>query len=422
MAWFWKKKESSGNDAAVAEQMVAAATSSNGSQRSEQDWAKLAKEQQKEEKRREKEMERVAKQAMKEMKDEVKKAQKARAKAEKEVKKQVKAVRKQQEQETKQQRKLEQKETQQQKKLEKKHAKAVKIQAKASKRALRDQMRRRKRAIRLRKKEEKRRRKQNKHADAQLREQDELERQRVQAQRETEALQTMHTAFSRMESVEEDAGAVAVREAPKFKESKCCESCNTKFKRLPNYRRHHCRNCGESFCGKCLSNVKRPIPWFQLDKPQKVCFTCDVQVFNGMGGVNKDGEQSVASADGQSVSSVAGVTSSQTQAESPLQHSVSQSSEHPEDDSPRASPSSSRRFISLRPRSRRDNTSSKSSKKNSLWTLPIRPLLKRKASADQLRNRSWDLDLLLEKEEMLSRQRKSQMVLVSGPPQFAQAV
>ena len=42
--------------------------------------------------------------------------------------------------------------------------------------------------------------------------------------------------------------------------------------RCPSERRHHCRNCGKVFCGRC-SNKEFLIPRLN-PKPVRVCLTC----------------------------------------------------------------------------------------------------------------------------------------------------
>jgi hypothetical protein len=55
-------------------------------------------------------------------------------------------------------------------------------------------------------------------------------------------------------------------------------------------------------------------------------------------------------------------------------------------------------------------------KKPSLWTLPLRPLLKRKRSVERLRNRQWDGALQLAKAAQLSRQgHKAQHMELQQP-------
>ncbi|KAK9886137.1 hypothetical protein WA026_014924 [Henosepilachna vigintioctopunctata] len=54
-------------------------------------------------------------------------------------------------------------------------------------------------------------------------------------------------------------------EAPK------CMSCGANFTVVK--RRHHCRNCGKIFCGRCSSN-NLPLPKFGHVKPVRVCNKC----------------------------------------------------------------------------------------------------------------------------------------------------
>ncbi|KAJ8918864.1 hypothetical protein NQ315_011154 [Exocentrus adspersus] len=54
-------------------------------------------------------------------------------------------------------------------------------------------------------------------------------------------------------------------EAPK------CMSCGANFTVVK--RRHHCRNCGKVFCGRCSSNSV-PLPKFGHAKPVRVCNKC----------------------------------------------------------------------------------------------------------------------------------------------------
>lgn len=349
-------------------------------QRKDKEWRRQAARLRQEEKRREKLIAKAAKRALAQMKKQARAARKAQAKAQKLAKKQGNAVRKVQKRELK---------------IERKRVKTI---AKLR----RSNEKRRKRMVRKHQKEERRRRKRMQAQDA------------LPLESEVSVVAEMQPGL---------AATLVPLEAPAFKENKCCKSCNSKFSKLPTRRRHHCRNCGESFCSKCLSGTKRPIPWFQLDKPQKVCFSCDVQVFNGMGGAatnSHSAESSMAvttpptsNTNRSEVSQVQPPSSAHHQSPLRVQRSASFQSEQPED-SPRTAspPSSSRSGLSfrLRPRATRDGTTAPKSKKSSRWTLPIRPLLKRKASADQLRNRTWDLDLRIEKEAMLARQRQSQML------------
>ncbi|TMW61659.1 hypothetical protein Poli38472_010722 [Pythium oligandrum] len=351
MRLFWQKKK---------ETTATIETTSHGVNDADQEWQRLERERQKEQKRAEKERKKAAKRAMKEMKKHAKAARKERKRLERETKRQARTVQRIQKADEK----------------------------------------RRNRLVRKRKKEEKRRRKQQAKEEKAL-------RRRAQQQQQQQPEVEVSPAQQRPGAVPSAALPLA---PPTFKERENCSSCHTRFGRLPGRRRHHCRNCGDSFCHKCLSNVKRAIPWFKLDKPQKVCYTCDVTVFNGMGGASRPGSGQVPP-----------VTSNPSPVAAPVAPPQPPSPQlvSPQSDLPRP-PSSGRLRISLRPRSRRENGSSKS-KKGSLWTFPLRPLLKRKESAEQLRKRAWDLDLHLEKAELLARQRTARMLVLDEQPQFARA-
>ena len=50
-----------------------------------------------------------------------------------------------------------------------------------------------------------------------------------------------------------------------------CMSCQSVFTVVR--RRHHCRNCGKVFCGKCSANTV-PLPRYGHVKPVRVCNRC----------------------------------------------------------------------------------------------------------------------------------------------------
>lgn len=50
-----------------------------------------------------------------------------------------------------------------------------------------------------------------------------------------------------------------------------CFTCNTKFTIFN--RRHHCRSCGEIFCGTC-SKFSKSLPAYPRSGPQRVCESC----------------------------------------------------------------------------------------------------------------------------------------------------
>lgn len=50
-----------------------------------------------------------------------------------------------------------------------------------------------------------------------------------------------------------------------------CTSCGSAFTVFR--RRHHCRNCGRLFCGRCSAN-EMPIPELGYDTNVRVCDLC----------------------------------------------------------------------------------------------------------------------------------------------------
>ncbi|UJR33275.1 hypothetical protein I4U23_020730 [Adineta vaga] len=54
-----------------------------------------------------------------------------------------------------------------------------------------------------------------------------------------------------------------------------CHGCNLKFQQWPISRKHHCRKCGNIFCGSC-SNYCKLIPTLSLTQPVRVCHNCSL--------------------------------------------------------------------------------------------------------------------------------------------------
>ncbi|CAH0479598.1 unnamed protein product [Peronospora belbahrii] len=177
---------------------------------------------------------------------------------------------------------------------------------------------------------------------------------------------------------------------PPFAKSTGCYVCGKKFGHTLHRRRHHCRQCRESCCLQCMSQTRRLIPQFGLKKPQKVCVVCETLVFPEQPREPVEAVEALA-------------TSRPPVLRRP--HSA-----------PLPPPTDGGGVTVSMPSTRRGRTRSTKSKNGSLWTLPIRPLLKKKKSAEQRRNRNMDLYLQLEKQALFGGQSIELQPQVIVPP------
>ena len=98
---------------------------------------------------------------------------------------------------------------------------------------------------------------------------------------ETSSPQPNHTSQTNESSTHSDVRASSARGQAGMTgpiwvpdhERPSCHSCKTVF--TLTRRRHHCRNCGEVFCGRCCSQYC-PIPKLGFERPVRVCTRCYV--------------------------------------------------------------------------------------------------------------------------------------------------
>lgn len=171
---------------------------------------------------------------------------------------------------------------------------------------------------------------------------------------------------------------------PPFSKSAGCYVCGKKFGKALHRRRHHCRQCRESCCLQCTSRTRRPVLRYGLDKPQKVCVVCETLVFNNEA-VVEVAAPATASQPREPAEAVVALAA------------IGRASRRPHSAPlPPTEGATVTMPVSMRG-SGRGRARSTKGKGGSIWTLPIRPLLKRKKSAEQLRNRKMDLDLQIDK-------------------------
>ncbi|XP_013792297.2 hepatocyte growth factor-regulated tyrosine kinase substrate-like [Limulus polyphemus] len=72
-------------------------------------------------------------------------------------------------------------------------------------------------------------------------------------------------------ALKESDAMFAADTAPEWADGDCCHRCRVQFTVVQ--RKHHCRNCGQIFCGKCSSR-NSAIPRFGIEKEVRVCEAC----------------------------------------------------------------------------------------------------------------------------------------------------
>ncbi|CEG47094.1 myosin-like protein [Plasmopara halstedii] len=191
------------------------------------------------------------------------------------------------------------------------------------------------------------------------------------AEKERKRLERRQMRIEQRNSTAVAAGGVAI---PPFAKSDGCYICGKEFGIVVHQRRHHCRQCRKSCCLRCTSRTRRAVPQYGLVKPQKICVVCET--------LGSDEEN------------VNAVTRSQPREPAEAVEALASSGR-----ASRRPPVSPTTGVTITmPQSSRGRVRSRS---GSFWKLPIRPLMKRKRSAEQSRNRKLDLDLQLEKHAIL---------------------
>lgn len=69
-----------------------------------------------------------------------------------------------------------------------------------------------------------------------------------------------------------------MKKAPEWSDSEWCMRCRSAFTMLN--RKHHCRNCGLTFCGNC-SSKSISLPHLAIKEPVRVCESCYTRIYSG---------------------------------------------------------------------------------------------------------------------------------------------
>ena len=68
---------------------------------------------------------------------------------------------------------------------------------------------------------------------------------------------------------------IDTKTAPEWSDSEVCTRCRTKFTTF--LRKHHCRNCGHTFCNEC-SAKKSSLPSLGITEDVRVCDGCHIEL------------------------------------------------------------------------------------------------------------------------------------------------
>ncbi|CAH8676330.1 unnamed protein product [Schistosoma rodhaini] len=85
----------------------------------------------------------------------------------------------------------------------------------------------------------------------------------------------------------ESAAMFSVVCAPSWKEGNACHRCKSAFTTFR--RKHHCRKCGQVFCGECTSS-RAILPEFGIEKEVRVCDLCFESINRGLSSASNNSE------------------------------------------------------------------------------------------------------------------------------------
>ncbi|XP_061400964.1 hepatocyte growth factor-regulated tyrosine kinase substrate [Musca vetustissima] len=97
--------------------------------------------------------------------------------------------------------------------------------------------------------------------------------ERYQAIKDTMTI--LKTKGHQFPELKEADAMFAMDTAPNWTDGKKCHRCRDDF--TFTNRKHHCRNCGQVFCGQCTSK-SCPLPKFGIEKDVRVCDGCYAQL------------------------------------------------------------------------------------------------------------------------------------------------